>query len=104
MIYQPEDILSEQSPANSSVQSPAATQAKPPAATQAQPPASQETTLSYSKEAASVKKDYMDDNKYSRVGDNLNFKLSVFYNIYYSSRLLLGAYIIIFLTILKRLT
>jgi len=57
----------------------------------------------YSKEAATITKIYTDDQKYNRVSNSFNFKLTIFYNIYKRASLPPKGYITIFLTILKGL-
>jgi len=58
----------------------------------------------YSKEAATIAKIYTDDQKYNRVSNSFNFKLTIFYNICKRAGLPSKGYITIFLTILKGLT
>lgn len=57
----------------------------------------------YSKEAATITKIYIDGQKYNRVSDSFNFKLTIFYNIYKRASLPPKGYITTFLTILKGL-
>jgi len=58
----------------------------------------------YSKEAATIAKIYTDDQKYNRVSNSFNFKLTIFYNICKRASLPPKGYITAFLTILKGLT
>jgi len=58
----------------------------------------------YSKEAATITKIYIDDQKYNRVSNSFNFKLTIFYNICKRASLPPKGYITIFLIILKGLT
>ena len=58
----------------------------------------------YSKEAVTIAKIYIDGQKYDRVSDSFNFKLTIFYNICKRAGLPPKGYITIFLTILKGLT
>ena len=58
----------------------------------------------YNKEVATITKIYTDDQKYNIVSNSFNFKLTIFYNIYKRSSLLLKGYIMAFPNILKRLT
>ena len=57
----------------------------------------------YSKEAVIIAKIYTDGQKYNRVSNNFNFKLTIFYNICKRASLLLEGYIIAFPIILKGL-
>jgi len=57
----------------------------------------------YSKEAATIAKIYTDDQKYDRVSNSFNFKLTIFYNIYKRASLPPKGYITAFPTILKGL-
>ena len=57
----------------------------------------------YSKEVAIIAKIYTDNQKYNRVNDSFNFKLTIFYNIYKRSGLPLEGYIVAFFSILKGL-
>ena len=57
----------------------------------------------YSKEAAIIAKIYIDDQKYNRVSNSFNFKLTIFYNIYKRASLPPKGYITAFLTMLKGL-
>jgi len=58
----------------------------------------------YSKEAATIAKIYIDGQKYNRMGDSFDFKLTIFYDIYKRAGLPPKGYITVFLTILKGLT
>jgi len=58
----------------------------------------------YSKEAATIAKIYIDDQKYDRVSNSFNFKLTIFYNICKRASLPFKGYITILPTILKGLT
>ena len=57
----------------------------------------------YSKEVAIIAKIYIDDQKYNKVNNSFNFKLTIFYNIYKRSGLPLESYIVAFPSILKGL-
>ena len=57
----------------------------------------------YSKEVATIAKIYIDNQKYNRVSNSFNFKLTIFYNIYKRASLPSKGYITAFLTILKEL-
>jgi len=57
----------------------------------------------YSKEAATITKIYTDDQKYDRVNNSFNFKLTIFYNIYKRAGLPSKGYITALLTMLKGL-
>jgi len=57
----------------------------------------------YSKEAATIAKIYTDNQKYNRVSNSFDFKLTIFYNIYKRAGLPLKGYITAFLTMLKGL-
>jgi len=57
----------------------------------------------YSKEAATIAKIYIDDQKYDGVSNSFNFKLTIFYNICKRASLPPKGYITVFLTILKGL-
>jgi len=57
----------------------------------------------YSKEVAIIAKIYIDNQKYNRVNNSFNFKLTIFYNIYNRSGLLPEGYIVAFPSILKGL-
>jgi len=57
----------------------------------------------YSKEAATIAKIYTDDQKYNRVSNSFNFKLTIFYNIYKRAGLPPKGYITAFPTMLKGL-
>jgi len=50
---------------------------------------------------AIIVKIYIDDQKYNGVSDSFDFKLTIFYNIYKRSSLLLEGYIVAFLSMLK---
>ena len=58
----------------------------------------------YSKEVAIIAKIYTDNQKYNKVNNSFNFKLTIFYNIYKRSGLPLKGYIMAFPSILKGLT
>jgi hypothetical protein len=58
----------------------------------------------YSKEVATIAKIYIDSQKYNRVSNSFNFKLTIFYNICKRASLPPKGYITAFLTILKGLT
>ena len=58
----------------------------------------------YSKEAVTIAKIYIDDQKYNSVSNSFNFKLTIFYNIYRRSSLPPKGYITTFPTILKGFT
>jgi len=58
----------------------------------------------YSKEVAIIIKIYTDDQKYNRVSDSFNFKLTIFYNIYKRSGLPPKGYTVAFPSMLKGLT
>jgi hypothetical protein len=58
----------------------------------------------YSKEVATIAKIYMDDQKYDRVSDSFNFKLTIFYNICKRSGLLPEGHVVAFPNMLKGLT
>jgi len=58
----------------------------------------------YSKEAATITKIYTDNQKYDRVSNSFNFKLTIFYDIYKRAGLPPKGYITTFLTMLKGLT
>jgi len=57
----------------------------------------------YSKEAATIAKIYTDDQKYNRVSNSFNFKLTIFYNICKRAGLPSKGYITAFPTMLKGL-
>jgi len=57
----------------------------------------------YSKKAATITKIYIDNQKYNRVSNSFNFKLTIFYNICKRASLPLKGYITVFLTMLKGL-
>jgi len=57
----------------------------------------------YSKEAATIAKIYTDDQKYDRVSDSFDFKLTIFYNICKRAGLPPKGYITAFPTMLKGL-
>jgi len=57
----------------------------------------------YSKEAATITKIYTDDQKYNKVSNSFNFKLTIFYNICKRASLPSKGYITAFLTMLKGL-
>jgi len=57
----------------------------------------------YSKEAATIAKIYTDDQKYDRVSDSFNFKLTIFYNICKRASLPLKGHITALPTMLKGL-
>jgi hypothetical protein len=57
----------------------------------------------YSKEAATIAKIYIDDQKYNRVSNSFNFKLTIFYNICKRASLPPKGYITVFPTMLKGL-
>ena len=57
----------------------------------------------YSKEVATIAKIYIDDQKYNKVSNSFDFKLTIFYNICKRASLPLKGYITIFLTMLKGL-
>jgi len=57
----------------------------------------------YSKEVAIIIKIYIDNQKYNRVSNSFNFKLTIFYNIYKRSSLLPKGYTVAFPSILKGL-
>jgi len=57
----------------------------------------------YSKEAATITKIYIDDQKYNRVSNSFNFKLTIFYDIYKRASLPPKGYITALLTMLKGL-
>ena len=59
--------------------------------------------LKYSRKAAIIAKIYINNQKYARVANSFNFKLTIFYNICKRLRVLLDNYIIIFLIMLKKL-
>ena len=40
------------------------------------------TTTSYSKEIVNIAKIYIEEQKYSSINKSLNYKLTIFYNIY----------------------
>ena len=58
----------------------------------------------YSKEVATIAKIYIDGQKYNRVSNSFNFKLTIFYNIYKRASLPPKGSITAFLTILKGFT
>jgi len=57
----------------------------------------------YSKEAATIAKIYIDDQKYDGVSNSFNFKLTIFYDIYKRAGLPPKGYITALLTMLKGL-
>ena len=57
----------------------------------------------YSKEVATIAKIYTDDQKYNRVSNSFNFKLTIFYDICKRASLPPKGYITAFLTMLKGL-
>ena len=57
----------------------------------------------YSKEAVTIVKIYIDDQKYNSMSDSFNFKLTIFYNIYRRSNLPPKDYMTAFPIILKGL-
>jgi len=57
----------------------------------------------YSKEAATIAKIYTDDQKYNRVSNSFDFKLTIFYNICKRAGLPPKGYITAFPTMLKGL-
>ena len=57
----------------------------------------------YNKKVAIIAKIYTDNQKYDRVSNSFNFKLTIFYNICKRSSLLLEGYIVAFPSMLKRL-
>ena len=57
----------------------------------------------YSKEAVTIAKIYIDDQKYNGVSNSFNFKLTIFYDICRRSGLPPKGYITVFPTILKGL-
>ena len=57
----------------------------------------------YSKEAATIAKIYIDNQKYDGINDSFDFKLTIFYDIYKRSGLPLNGYMIAFLIMLKGL-
>jgi len=57
----------------------------------------------YSKKAATITKIYTDDQKYDRVSNSFNFKLTIFYNICKRASLPPKGYITALLTMLKGL-
>jgi hypothetical protein len=57
----------------------------------------------YSKEAAIVTKMYIDDQKYNRVNDSLDFKLAIFEDICRRAGLQLDGYMIAFPNMLRGL-
>ena len=57
----------------------------------------------YSKEVAIIVKIYIDDQKYNRVSNSFDFKLTIFYNICKRSSLPPEGYIVAFPSILKGL-
>ena len=57
----------------------------------------------YSKEVATITKIYTDDQKYNRVSNSFNFKLTIFYNICKRAGLPPKGYITVFPTMLKGL-
>ena len=60
-------------------------------------------TTTYSKEAATVAKIYTDSQKYDRVSDSFDFKLTIFYDVCQRSGLPPDGYIVAFPTMLKGL-
>jgi hypothetical protein len=58
----------------------------------------------YNKEVATIVKIYTDDQKYNRVNNSFDFKLTIFYNICKRSGLPLEGYIVAFPSMLKGLT
>jgi len=57
----------------------------------------------YSKEVAIIAKIYTDDQKYDRVSNSFDFKLTIFYNICKRSGLPLEGYVVAFPSMLKGL-
>jgi len=57
----------------------------------------------YSKEVATIAKIYTDDQKYNRVSNSFDFKLTIFYNIYKRSSLPPEGYVVVFPSMLKGL-
>jgi hypothetical protein len=57
----------------------------------------------YSKEVAIIIKIYIDNQKYNKVSNSFDFKLTIFYNIYKRSSLPLEGYAVAFPSMLKGL-